>query len=420
MKGRSGIKSARRLLGVDMGTTFIKAVVYDDAFRVEGQAKVRTPWTQTSSGAEADPERLAGAAVSAIERALAACVRLRAVDGVGVTGMGESGVLVDGGHRTLAPVIAWHDRRGLDHARDLGRAFPDFAQRAGRRPTERCSIVKWRDLAAGGVDLSGAVRWYSVAEWIVWRLGGSPASDASLASRTGCIDVRRGTVDVDLVEWAGGTPQWFGPVAPSGTPAGRGAGSVPDLEGAVLAVAGLDAYASALAVGAIGHGVAFLSCGTSGAAIRALRDRPSDDAMERAAALDFTIDCSLDGVGLVALGATPCGLILQPLYDVLGPPGASDRGDGGDDLSGRLAPATLWRRAFDAVADGQTRLVRDVERFGGALDELVTAGGWIAQPGLRDALERRLGRALVVHADENTAALGAAMLALRALSEPAR
>lgn len=419
-KGRTPTVNGRRLLGVDMGTTFIKAVVYDDAFRVEGEAKVRTPWTQTATGAQAEPERLAAAAEAAIERALAACTPGDPVAALGVTGMGETGVLVDAWGNALAPAIAWHDRGGLEFARALDREHPDFARRAGRRPTERCSIVKWRELRGVGVDLSAGTRWYSIAEWVVHRLGGVPGSDASLASRTGGVDVRRGEVDEGLVGWAGGRPDWFGPLTASGTPAGRVNGVAGPHDGAVLTVAGLDAYASALAVGALGRHVAFLSCGTSGAAVRSVSGDLSDVAIQRATALDLTIDRSLDGDGLVVLGATPCGLILQPLYDVLGPPAAARLETDQIDAAGRMAPVTLWRRAFDAVADGQTRLIRDVERIGDTVMEIVAAGGWIAQPGLRDALERRLGRRLMVHADENTAALGAAMLAQRALGSPAR
>ena len=80
-----------------------------------------------------------------------------------------------------------------------------------------------------------------------------------------------------------------------------------------------------------------------------------------------------------------------------------------------MEPAALWRRAFDAVADGQMRLVRDIERIGPPVRRVAAAGGWIAQDGLRESLERRIGGRLTVFADENTAARGAAMLARKAL-----
>ena len=38
---------------------------------------------------------------------------------MGVAGMAESGVLLDGAGRPVAPVIAWHDKRGAEEAAEL-------------------------------------------------------------------------------------------------------------------------------------------------------------------------------------------------------------------------------------------------------------------------------------------------------------
>lgn len=399
-------------VGVDIGTTFIKAVVYDDALSAVGEHKVRTPWRQTHSGGDVDPDAVVAAVVQALEGALSRAGAVR-VDALGVTGMGETGVLVDGHGRPVAPAIAWHDRRGVAQAHALGREVADFAQSAGRTPSPLSSIVKWRVLSDGGLDLTSVRRWYNMAEWVVSRLGGRPQTEGSLASRTGAMDVRSGELNVDALGWAGGRVDWFGDIVPAGTPAGPATVGPAAIRGAVTTVAGLDGYASARGVGADAADVAFLSCGTSGAAVRMLSGTLTDDTMSRYVATDFTVDRWLDGRQLVLLGATPCGLILQPLYDVMGPPVAdADPMPGG----AALDPAALWRRAFDAVADGQGRLVRDIERIGGApVRRVVAAGGWIAQDGLRESLEIRIGGRLTVIPDENTAALGAAMLARDAL-----
>lgn len=397
-------------VGVDIGTTFIKAVVYDAAFAVHGHRKVRTPWQQVSTGGEADPEAIVAAVLMAVTDAVQAA-DVRRVAAIGVTGMGEAGVLVDGHDRPLAPVIAWHDRRGHDQAERLLRDVPGFIEAAGRPPSHVCSLVKWRYLADQGLDLTRVRRWYALAEWVVHRLGGAPESEGSLASRTGALDVRTGELDAAALAWVGARPEWFGQIVAAGRPGGVAAVGPDALRGCTTTVAGLDGYASAVGVGADTPEVAFLSCGTSGAAIRMVGAGLDDAAMRRAAAMDFTLDRWLDGEHLVMLGATPCGLILQPLHDVLGPPALG----GAPGVGAALDPAALWRRAFDAVADGQVRLVRDIERLGPAVTRVVAAGGWIAQAGLRDAIERRVGGRLTVVADENTAACGAAMLARSAI-----
>ena len=398
-------------VGVDIGTTFIKAVVYDDDFAVRGQHKVRTPWRQVATGGEADPEAIVAAVLSAVGEALRAA-DVQRVAAIGVTGMGEAGVLVDGDDRPLAPVIAWHDRRGHDQAGRLMRDVPGFIESAGRSPSHVCSVVKWRYLAENGLDLTRVRRWFALAEWVVHRMGGAPESEGSLASRTGALDVRAGVLDTAALAWVGARSEWFGQIVAAGRPSGTVVVGPDALHGCVITVAGLDGYASAVGVGADNPDVAFLSCGTSGAAIRTMRTSLDDEAMRRAAAMDFTLDRWLDGAHMVMLGATPCGLILQPLHDVLGPPAP-----GGDSRVGAaLDPAALWRRAFDAVADGHVRLVRDIERLGSPVARVVAAGGWIAQTGLRDAIERRVGDRLTVIADENTAAHGAALMARSAIS----
>ena len=399
------------LVGIDVGTTFIKTVVYDGGFVPLGECKVRTPWRQTESGGDADPEAIVVAVLQSLDGALARAGVDR-IGALGVTGMGESGVLVDVDDLPVAPVIAWHDRRGLEQARDLARAVERFAESSGRPASQLCSLVKWRLLAEEGLDLARVRRWYSMAEWVVHRLGGRPQTESSLASRTGVLDVRRGELNTAAIEWAGGRADWFGEIVSAGVAAGVATVGPDAIRGSVTAVAGLDGYASAVGVGADSVDVAFLSCGTSGAAIRTIPGTLNDDDMRRFAAMDFTLDRWVDGQ-LVMLGSTPCGLILQPLYDVLGPPVEATPTFLN---SAALDPAALWRRAFDAVADGQVRLVRDIERIGSPVQRVVAAGGWIAQAGLRECLERRIGGRLTVFTDENTAARGAAMLARAALA----
>jgi len=50
------------LLGIDVGTTYCKAVVLDADGRERSQARVRTPWTAVATGAEIDPSALVRAA----------------------------------------------------------------------------------------------------------------------------------------------------------------------------------------------------------------------------------------------------------------------------------------------------------------------------------------------------------------------
>ena len=53
------------LLGVDVGTTFCKAVVLDTGGTIVGRHREPTPWMRVDSGADVDPHALLRAALTA-------------------------------------------------------------------------------------------------------------------------------------------------------------------------------------------------------------------------------------------------------------------------------------------------------------------------------------------------------------------
>ena len=119
------------VIGIDIGTTSAKAVARSTSRRGAPYVEQPTPWHTGSCGqTEIDPHRLVSVAVDLIGRAVRAAesawgpVRVR---GVGVTGLAESGVLLDAAGRPAAPVIAWFDHRGGNEIEQLGREAPGFA-----------------------------------------------------------------------------------------------------------------------------------------------------------------------------------------------------------------------------------------------------------------------------------------------------
>ncbi len=60
-------------VGLDVGTTTSKAVVFTEAGDSVASGRATTPWTVTDSGAELDPTALLDAAKSAVAQALADC-----------------------------------------------------------------------------------------------------------------------------------------------------------------------------------------------------------------------------------------------------------------------------------------------------------------------------------------------------------
>jgi sugar (pentulose or hexulose) kinase len=236
-------------------------------------AEQRTPW-QTGSGAqtEIDPCRLLDVAVDLIGSVAAAAesawgpVRVRSI---GVTGLAESGVLLDAAARPAVPVIAWFDHRGDHELGQAARESPEFAamfeRTTGLRWSSQASIAKLLWLRASGYRPGTASTWMSVPEWIVFALGGDPVREPSLASRTGLIEQGTGEVWPDALAVAGLSAQILPDERPAGVRAGylRHDGVTSCAAGAVLTVAGHDHPVAAIGVGAAGADELFNSSGTA-------------------------------------------------------------------------------------------------------------------------------------------------------------
>jgi glycerol kinase len=163
------------LLGIDEGTSAVKAVLYDDdltpvreARRSKRTAHPRPGWV------EQDADEILEAVVSAAAEALGP----DRADAVGLDHQGESVVAWDGATgRPLSPVVTWQDKRGaplldgVDVTRTGLPADPYFS----------ASKIAWL-LREGGVPPDARIG--TVDSFLCDRLGAGFATDPSTASRT--------------------------------------------------------------------------------------------------------------------------------------------------------------------------------------------------------------------------------------------
>ena len=188
-----------------MGTSSAKAVVFTDQGEVVGEGRARTPWITTSYGVELAAEELLKAAVESLGAALDATPGTATATVVGITSMGESGVLVDRDGTPVAPVIAWHDSR--DHedfeALRLDIAADTFAATTGKPLSGQWATTKHRWLLRNIPSAATAVRRFNIAEWVVRGLGGDEVSELALACRTGWFDLSRRDWWLDGLAWSG-------------------------------------------------------------------------------------------------------------------------------------------------------------------------------------------------------------------------
>ncbi|MBB3050989.1 sugar (pentulose or hexulose) kinase [Prauserella isguenensis] len=263
--------------GIDLGSTGIKMLVVDDDGTELALEQIPTPWRHGSGGTTDLP-------VDSLEAALhrlvdGAAERLaartdRRIDAVAVSGMGESGVLLDPSGRAVAPAFAWFDPRGADQIR----AFPDeirteFAGRTGLPLGSQTSAAKLAYLRDGGVRLAG-LRWVNLPEFAAIVLGGRPSLEASLTSRTGLLDQDTGEPWDAMLAELGADDGLLAPIEPAGTDLGAVSGEFPaSVAGARIAVAGHDHLVAAEADGAIGPGHYHVSMGTAEVLLRVI-DEP--------------------------------------------------------------------------------------------------------------------------------------------------
>jgi xylulokinase len=112
-----------RLLGIDLGTTGVRAGVFDEQGSPLAEASEPCPSSAPAVGrAEADAEDW-WTAVRGVCARLAARESLERVDAVAVTGQAPTAVLVDGAGRPLRPAILWLDVRADAEARALEAAL---------------------------------------------------------------------------------------------------------------------------------------------------------------------------------------------------------------------------------------------------------------------------------------------------------
>ncbi len=142
MAARSGAakqSSAPTLIGVDIGTAFIKAALVTPG---SGVLHVARRPTETHAvrggGAYHKPGELLGAVDSVIAECVAAAAHshLARPSGIGIASMGESGVPVDRRNLPVGDILAWHDPRPERQAAWLERQIgaPALFARTGLRP----------------------------------------------------------------------------------------------------------------------------------------------------------------------------------------------------------------------------------------------------------------------------------------------
>lgn len=277
------------LVGLDVGTTNIKAVIFDAAGQPVAQASVSTPtYYPQPTWAYYQAEELWQRTVEAIRLVIAKVDRPSRIVSIGVASMGEAAAPIDAHGQPTYDVIAWFDQRTqpqiewLDRMIGKDRLFDITG--LSLQPIFGLGKLLW--FKENQPDaFARTVRWLNMADYIAYRLCGEAATDYSLASRTLALDLRRLVWAGDLLREVGLSPDIFAPLSQSGTRLGPVLAEVAAATGlpasAQVAVGGHDHVCGALATGVIQPGDMLSSLGTTEAIFLPLNQPITDPLMGR-------------------------------------------------------------------------------------------------------------------------------------------
>jgi xylulokinase len=275
-------------LGLDIGTSAVKAALVDERGRVKGAASVAHPLSTPHPGwAEQKPEDWWKSTVSAVRRLLAACrVRPGLIASVGISGQMHSSVFLDRNGKVIRPALLWNDGRTTGECREITALLGEECLREWVQNPALEGFTLPKVLWLRTHEPAAFARLAKVIlakDYVRFRLTGVLASEPSDASATLMYDVahRRWSSDImnalhlstDMLVEVGGSAEVLGRLSQEGARATGLAQGTPVVGG------GADNACGAVGVGIVAPGEAVASWGTSGTVLTPTREPFVDPGM---------------------------------------------------------------------------------------------------------------------------------------------
>jgi len=266
------------IAALDLGTTSVKALRVDRAGGAAARRSAALPLHTGSAGRATQPIEAAWAAVAGVLAEVAAAPG-DPIEAVALSGAMHALAPIDAAGRAMDEAMTWADRRAADVADRL---------KAGLDPAT-LEAMYWRTgcpwsvlyhparLRWLGGGRHAAATWASIKDAVVHRLTGVWATDVSLASATGLLDIHRRRWDAASLELASTEAEALPPLVEPEHIVGRvtpeAAGRTGLAVGTPVVCGASDGALANLGAGA-GVGETVVTVGTS-AAVRRLVVRPA-------------------------------------------------------------------------------------------------------------------------------------------------
>lgn len=272
-------------LGVDIGTTSVKAVAFNKEGMPVGKRSVSYPMSHTAPDrSELDPDEILRAVTHCINEVVEE-LRPGLPEMVTFTAAMHSLLAVDAGLRPLTPCMIWADNRAAAIAKNLslngkGKAFYAATGVPIHAMTPLCKLIWLR--REEPVVFESAAAFIGIKEYVFGHLFGQRPVDSSIASATGLLNSKTLDWDDDILRYISVdrsklarvvSPRHIIPYEKNGGPTL----SIP--AGTPIVIGCSDGASANLATGASGNHVMAITIGTSGAARMILSDVGVDRAM---------------------------------------------------------------------------------------------------------------------------------------------
>ena len=434
---------------VDLGTTNVKVVRYDDSGRTQAVARQPMHYLRDGDRVVFDPASVFDAVVDLIHRCAADVGGPRDDAIIVVTGQAESLVLVDAAGRLLGPGISWMDERSTVQAREMVEAFDPveaFARSGEPEPAATWPATKLRWLTAHRPDVMAEARGvHMIKDYVLRRLTGVTVGEETTRGFTYFYDVPARAYWPEMVDFCGIRMDMLPKLVPAGTQIGLVLDEVADTLPAAASysvnVGALDHFCAMAGTGTYSPGAVSASAGT----VLALSVLAADWRFDPSMKVSFhaglragdTVLFSCADSGGVSLSWFQENIATGPSYDALERE-LSERGHGSEPLflpyltgvnppdfnhaaRGAFIDLQLRHDRVDlayAVMEGVSHLLRrnldDLSGHDQPVRSVTSAGGGTASAFWNQLKADVTGIELRVPQEREDACRGAAILALAA------
>lgn len=255
-------------IGLDLGTSGLKAVLIDADQVIVAEAQAHLSSTRPQAGwSQQDPADWIAAAQS-VMAALSAQTPLDGVRGIGLSGHMHGATLIDAAGEVLMPCLLWNDTRAASQAAAMD-ADPAFRDITGNIVFAGFTAPKVGWVSTHHPDIFARIdKVLLPKDYLRFWLTGEAVSEMSDAAGTSWLDTAKRDWSDDLLAKTGLTraqmPRLVEGSDASGTLRDSLAATWGLPKGVIIAGGGGDNAASAVGVGVVKAGDAFVSLGTSG------------------------------------------------------------------------------------------------------------------------------------------------------------